>query len=67
MTMYKLGEAYKANSDNDEALKYFQGALKIERSTIGQDDSATIARTLNEIGNIYLAKRNVIPMMEAFN
>jgi tetratricopeptide (TPR) repeat protein len=67
MTMYKLGEAHKANGDMDKALSYFEGALNIERSTIGQEDPATVARTLNEIGNIYLSKGDVIPMMEAFN
>jgi tetratricopeptide (TPR) repeat protein len=67
MTMYKLGEAYKANGELNNALSSFQGALVIERSTIGQEDPATVARTLNEIGNIHLARGDVIPMMEAFN
>ena len=34
---------------------------------MGESDPATIARTLNEIGNIYLSRGDVIPMMEAFN
>ena len=67
MTMYKLGEAYKANAQLDKALSSFEGALSIERNTIGQEDPATVARTLNEIGNIHLARGDVIPMMEAFN
>ena len=41
--------------------------MRIERNTILPDDPATVARTLNEIGNIHLARGDVIPMMEAFN
>ena len=67
MTMYKLGEAYKALGALDNALDSFTEALAIERNTIGQEDPATLARTLNEIGNIQLARGDVIPMMEAFN
>ena len=67
MTMYKLGEAYKAHGNMDKALESFKNALQIERGTIGSEDPATVARTLNEIGNIHLVRGDVIPMMEAFN
>jgi tetratricopeptide (TPR) repeat protein len=67
MTMYKLGEAYKALGALENALDSFTEALAIERNTLGQEDPATVARTLNEIGNIQLARGDVIPMMEAFN
>jgi tetratricopeptide (TPR) repeat protein len=67
MTLFKLGEAYKAEGDDQNALQSFQSALEIERKTLGESDPATIARTLNEIGNIHLTRGDVIPMMEAFN
>jgi tetratricopeptide (TPR) repeat protein len=67
MTMFKLGEVYKSHGDFENALTNFTNALRIERNTVGHDDPATIARTLNEIGNIHLARGDVIPMMEAFN
>ena len=67
MTLYKLGEVYKAEGDEENALQSFQSALDIERKALGESDPATIARTLNEIGNIHLSRGDVIPMMEAFN
>jgi tetratricopeptide (TPR) repeat protein len=67
MTLYKLGEAYKAHGDLSKALECFEGALKIERKTLGRDDRSTVARTLNEIGNLYLARGEVVHMMAAFN
>jgi tetratricopeptide (TPR) repeat protein len=67
MTMYKLGEAYKALGALDNALDSFTEALRIERNTIGKEDPPSVARTLNEIGNIHLARDDVIPMMDAFN
>ena len=67
MTLFKLGEVYKAEGDEENALQSFQSALAIERKTVGESDPATIARTLNEIGNIHLSRGDVIPMMEAFN
>jgi tetratricopeptide (TPR) repeat protein len=66
MTLYKLGEANRANGDADQALICFEQALSIERITLEKEDPAVVARTLNEIGNIHLAKGNVIPMMKAF-
>ena len=67
MTMYKLGEVYKAHGDLKDALACFSEALSIERDTVRREDPATVARTLNEIGNIHLALGDVVPMMEAFN
>ena len=67
MTLFKLGEAYKAQNDLDRALGYFQEALSIERKAAEGGDVGTIAKMLNEIGNIHLAQGNVIPMMEALN
>ena len=67
MTLYKLAESYKAHGDMEKALEYFKAALEIERKTIGDDDPSTVAKTLNEIGNIHLARGEVIAMMEAFN
>merc|ERR1712176_1079922 len=67
MTLYKLGEVYKAKGDLEQALKSFHDALTIERKTNDQEeDPAAIARTINEIGNIHLARGDVVPMMEAF-
>ncbi|KAL7472768.1 hypothetical protein ACHAXS_013163 [Conticribra weissflogii] len=78
-----LGEVNKAAGDLEEALKCFQKSLDIERSldesTSSSDpdggrrhhqtssDPAAMARTLNEIGNIHLARGDVVPMMDAFN
>ena len=67
ISLFKLGEVYKASGDLDQAMRNFQNALRIERSnTLEQEDSAAIARTLNEIGNIHLARGDVVEMMEAF-
>mmetsp|Transcript_4565 Transcript_4565/g.10310 ORF Transcript_4565/g.10310 Transcript_4565/m.10310 type:complete len:303 (+) Transcript_4565:2439-3347(+) len=79
MTLFKLGEVNKAAGDLDEALKCFQNSLAVERSlsssvnnasvppaAVGPDHAA-MARALNEIGNIHLARSEVVPMMEAFN
>ena len=38
-----------------------------ERETPPRSDQASMARTLNEIGNIYLARGDAGSMMEAFN
>jgi len=83
MTLFKLGEVNKAAGDLEEALKCFQKSLDIERSldesTSSSEsdggrrpqqtssDPAAMARTLNEIGNIHLARGDVVPMMDAFN
>ena len=66
LTLFKLGEAHKADGDLDAALMCFKKALEIERKVIGKDDPATVARTLNEIGNVFLAKGNVSEMMVHF-
>ena len=66
MTLFKLGEAYKAQNDLDRALGYFQEALSIERKAAEGGDVGTIAKMLNEIGNIHLARGDVVLMMEAF-
>ena len=66
MTLFKLGEVYKAKRDLNQAMNSFQDALIIERNTLNRDDPAAIARTLNEIGNIHLARGDVVLMMEAF-
>jgi tetratricopeptide (TPR) repeat protein len=67
LTLFKLGEVYRAQGDIDKALECFNDALTIERSLLGKDDPSTIARTLTEIGNIQLEKGNTSAMMEAFN
>ena len=66
MTLFKLGEVYKTKGDLDQAMTSFRDALAIERNKLEQEDPAAIARTLNEIGNIHLARGDVVPMMEAF-
>ena len=48
------------------ALQNFQHALAIERKVVDQRDPTAIAKTLNEIGNIYLARGDARLMMEAF-
>jgi hypothetical protein len=50
----------------NQALDSFQQALTIERESVEKEDPAAVARTLNEIGNIHLARGDVVPMMEAF-
>ncbi len=78
LTLFKLGEAYKADGDLKAALESFQRALRIERR-LWQDslsaatsesgnaaDPASMARTLNEIGNVYMAQGHVDEMMDAY-
>lgn len=66
MTLIKLGEIYNANGDLDGALSSFKDALVVERNMLGQQNPEAIARIMNEIGNIYLDRGDVVPMMEAF-
>ena len=77
MTLFKLGEAYKAASNLDAALKSFEESVSIlrgpsditdrERPSARSDRILSIARGLNEIGNIYLALGDAAAMMEALN
>lgn len=73
LTLLKLGEANKAASNFDLALKYFLEYMSIMREisergeTPSRSDQASMARTLNEIGNIYLARGDTRSMMEALN
>jgi len=62
---YKLGQAHRDYGDLEKGLFFFKEALMIERQTLGNDDPS-VARTLNDIGNIHLQKNDVVPMMEAF-
>lgn len=63
-TQFKLGEVYAANRELDLALASFQAALAIERET--DAEPKTIARILNEIGNIHITLGNLEKMMNAF-
>jgi len=38
-----------------------------QQATSGGSDPAAMARALNEIGNLHLARGDVVPMMQAFN
>ena len=75
MTLFKLGEAHKAAASLDAALKSFEESVSILRGasdiTDGEmprrADQASIARTLNEIGNIHLALGDTAAMMENLN
>lgn len=55
MTYFKLGEVYAANRDFKNALECFEAALKIEKQVAPDAEPKTIARILNEIGNVHLA------------
>jgi len=73
LTLLKLGEANLKHSNFDAALKYFEEYMSIMREisergdTPSRSDQASMARTLNEIGNIYLARGDTRSMMEALN
>jgi len=75
MTLFKLGEAHKAASNLDAALKSFEESVSIlrgqadvtDRATPSRSDQASIARTLNEIGNIHRSRGDIASMMEALN
>lgn len=75
MTLFKLGEAHKAASNLDAALKSFLESVSIlrspsdvtERAMPSRSDQASIARTLNEIGNIHRSRGDIASMMEALN
>ncbi len=74
-TLFKLGEVQKADSDFDSALKSFEESVSILRgpsditdgAVLSRSDQASIARTLNEIGNIHLLRGDTASMMEALN
>lgn len=75
MTLFKLGEAQKAACYLDAALKSFEESVSIlrgpsddtERAMPSRTDQASIARTLNEIGNIHRSRGDIASMMEALN
>lgn len=66
LTLCKLGEALKAEGDISSALDRFEEALAIEKQGTRREDSLAVAKTLVEIGNIYLDRGNVAKMMDAF-
>ena len=66
ITLFKLGETFKKHNDQDRALLYFKEALKVERKVMLEKDPLTVARTLQEIGNIQLYKGNTEEMMNVF-
>ncbi len=75
MTLFKLGEAQKSASNLDAALQSFEESVSIlrspsdvtERAMPSRADQASIARTLNEIGNIHRSRGDIASMMEALN
>jgi tetratricopeptide (TPR) repeat protein len=66
ITLFKLGETFKKHNDQDRALLYFKEALKVERKVMLEKDPLTVARTLQEIGNIHLFQGNTEEMMNVF-
>jgi tetratricopeptide (TPR) repeat protein len=66
ITLFKLGETFKKNNDSEKALSYFKEALKVERMVMLETEPLTVARTLQEIGNINLEIGNIHEMMNAF-
>lgn len=66
ITLYKLGDTFKKHNDLDRALFYFKEALDVERKVMMTVEPLTIARTLQEIGNIHLCRGNTAAMMDAF-
>jgi tetratricopeptide (TPR) repeat protein len=50
----------------DKALENFQCALTVERQLQEKRDPTTVAKTLNEIGNVYLAQGETPETMKAF-
>ena len=75
MTLFKLGEAHKAAANLDAALINFEESVSILKDqsdvTTGaissRADQASIARALNEIGNIHRSRGDTASMMEALN
>ena len=67
ITLFKLGETFKRHNDLDRALFYYKDALELERKVVQENDPLTVAKTLTEIGNIYLSRGQTALMMEAFN
>jgi tetratricopeptide (TPR) repeat protein len=65
MTCFKLGEVYAANNETDKALGCFQSSLRVEQELNEDADPATVARILNEIGNIYLAQGKTEHMVQS--
>lgn len=66
ITLFKLGETFQKHNELDSALRCFKDALNIERKVMLKSDPLTVARTLQEIGNIHLYLGNTHEMMEAF-
>ena len=66
LTFFKLGEVYKAQGNIEAALENFQAALTVERQLDGDEDRSTMARTLTEIGNIFLQRGDTDAMMDVF-
>jgi tetratricopeptide (TPR) repeat protein len=62
LTLFKLGEVQKLSGELDEALGCFECALEIDR-LLFSGDPMILAKTLNEIGHIYLVKGDIPKMM----
>jgi len=64
LTLQHIGQILQQLGHLDEALLYFIEALKIEKKK--KRDEISVAKILNLMGNIFLQKGNVKPMMESF-
>jgi tetratricopeptide (TPR) repeat protein len=58
-----LGSLHQVRGESDEALRYFQEALELERSSKG-NQHLRVGKLLNVIGNICLQKGYIDQMMD---
>jgi tetratricopeptide (TPR) repeat protein len=64
LTLQHLGQVLQQIGDLDGALRYFKEALAIEQRK--NPDDISVSKILNLIGNMYLQKGEVGPMMKSF-
>ena len=67
LTILRVAQVHQRRGELDEALRYFQEALELQRySSVGQADYTAIVQTLKSIGTVYLQRGDAGNMMQCF-
>jgi tetratricopeptide (TPR) repeat protein len=66
-SLNNIGSVYKSKNDYDEALKYFNESLKMNRAIHDNINHSDIAAPLNNIGSVYKSKNDYDEALKYYN